>query len=275
MKRSIISLLLGTTLSASLSTIAAAHDFWLAPQTYQMDKARPMPLAIMIGHPKDKSRWALHPHRVISLSSIGPRGISDHQSRMNPLTPSGDVILSLNDEGTHILMIETTSAVSVLPAEKFTNYIAEEGLTPIINHRRENGLSDQDGKEIYSRRGKALVQIGDVHEKSAPYVTQPVGMTLEIVPKTNPYALEAEAPFTSTVYYRGEAMAGVSVGLISLDTEKGRIRTQQTNAKGEVTFKRPQTGNWMLHAVWSDPMEDTFRADYDTIFSSLSFGFDN
>ncbi|WP_026942535.1 DUF4198 domain-containing protein [Hellea balneolensis] len=275
MTRLITSLFFGTALSLSLSTYAQAHDFWLAPQNYYMEKARPIPLAIMIGHPQDKSRWSLSPHRVVSLSSLGPNGITDHQNRMTPLTPTGDVILSLKDEGTHMVMIETTSAVSILPPEKFTDYVNEEGLTPIIAHRSEYELNDEDGREIYSRRGKALVQIGDMTDQKAAYVTRPVGMTLEIVPQVNPYALKAGAELTSTVYYRGNPIEGVSIGLISLDTEKGLVRTQITNAEGQVSFDRPVTGQWMLHAVWSDPMENTLTADYDTIFSSLSFGFNN
>ena len=266
-------LILPFCVGATLCTPAAAHDFWLAPHTYQMETARPVPLSIMIGHPKDKSRWSLDPHRVISLSSIGPDGITDHQSRMGTLTPSGDMLLSLKENGTHVVMIETTSAVSILPPETFTDYILEEGLTPIITHRDENGLDEEDGKEIYSRRGKALVQIGDVSEQDAPYVTRPVGMTLEIVPQKNPYALKAGAPLTSKVYYRGEPVEGVTIGLISLDTDADLVGTEKSNAKGEVTFKRPEKGQWMLHAVWSDPMENTLTADYDTIFSSLSFGF--
>lgn len=269
MKRLILSFFLGTAICGP----AAAHDFWLAPQSYQMEVARPIPLAIMIGHPKDKSRWALDPHRVITLSSMGPGGVTDQQSRMSTLTPSGDMILSLKGAGTHLVMIETTSAVSILPPEKFTDYVTEEGLTPIITHRNDNELEDEDGREIYSRRGKALVQIGDLDEQDAPYVTRPVGMTLEIVPQDNPYALQAGAPLTSTVYYRGEPIEGVTIGLISLDTKDGLIGTQKTNTQGEVTFKRPKAGQWMLHAVWSDPMENTLTADYDTIFSSLSFGF--
>jgi len=183
--------------------------------------------------------------------------------------------LRFEGNGTHILMIETTSASSILPADSFNAYLKEEGLTPIKLDRENKQLETADGREIYSRRGKALIQIGPLNEAaSSNYVTQPLGLTLEIVPQTNPYAINAGEPLTSTIYYRGKPTQGVTIGLISLDTELGLIDIQKTNSKGEVTFKRPETGEWMLHAVWSDPLEDTRMADYDTIFSSLSFGFD-
>jgi len=68
---------------------------------------------------------------------------------------------------------------------------------------------DRDGREIYSRRGKALVQIGDVGTDT-DYVTQPLGLTLEIVPVENPYSLAPNSPMTSKIYYRGLPMKGVA-----------------------------------------------------------------
>jgi len=267
-------ILLTLTALTAFSAQAHAHDFWVAPNSFQVEKTGVIPTSVMVGHPKDRSRWALNPHRVIALKSIGTDGITDHQSRMEKLTPSGDILLSIETPGTHLVTIETTSAISVLPAEKFNSYLKEEGLTPIIDHRKMKDTQDKEGSEIYSRRGKALIQVGPVTETGTDYVTRPVGMTLEIVPSANPYGLEAGEALTSTVYYRGQPTKGITIGLISLDTDAGIIALKKTDAKGHVTFERPDSGNWMLHAVWSDPLEDTRQANYDTIFSSLSFGFD-
>ena len=263
------------TLAAALTFClpAHAHDFWLGPHSYHLDKAGVVPVSIMVGHPVDRARWALDPHRVTSLKSFGPDGVSDHQSRMKTLTPNGDLLITLPGDGTHILTIETTSSVSLLAAEKFNAYLEEEGLTPIKTARKKSNSEDHDGREIYSRRGKALVQVGPVNAHTSDAVTRPLGMTLEIVPHQNPYRLETGAPLVSKVYYRGEAVEGVTIGLISLDTDRGLVEIQKTDAHGDVSFDRPVKGNWMLHAVWSDQLEDTVRGDYDTVFSSLSFGF--
>lgn len=268
-----IRVLLSLVFATTFYTPAFAHDFWIAPQSYQLEKPGAVPTAIMVGHPKDRSLWPINPHRVISLKSHGANGVTDHQDRISTLLPNGRLLLSLDTPGTHMLMIETTSASSILPAKSFNSYLDEEGLTPIITDRARKETQNEEGREIYSRRGKALIQVGPLDEKSARYVTRPLGMTLEIVPQTHPYALDAGAQMSATVYYRGKAAPGVSVGLISLDTDAGLVKTLKTNAKGHVTFKRPKSGQWMLHAVWSDALEDTSEADYDTIFSSLSLGF--
>lgn len=186
----------------------------------------------------------------------------------------GGLLIPLQSEGYHILSIETTSAHSTLAAQEFADYVKEEGLTPIAQIRAANGQTDQDGREIYSRRGKALIQIGKNTDMPDAHVTAPIGLTLEIVPDTNPYTLSEGEAQTSTIYYRGEPIQGVTIGLISLDTDAGILALSETNSKGKVTFPRQGQGSYMLHAVWSDELEGNPEAEFDTIFSSLSFAFE-
>ena len=256
------------------SPVAMAHDFWLSPSDWQMDAPRPIALDIMIGHPEDRMQWELKPHRVVSLRSISAAGITDLQSAMSGALPNGALMINGLREGTHMLTIETTSAISVLDAAKFNAYIKEEGLTPISDARKLAGTQDTEGRETYSRRGKALIRVGDDTASDAAFITKPLGMTLEVVPAVNPYEIEAGETMPAQVYYRGNPAAGVTVGLIRLDDDSGIVALAKTDSAGMVTFSRPETGNWMLHAVWSDTLPKNSTADYDTIFSSLSFGWD-
>ena len=96
-------------------------------------------------------------------------------------------------------------------------------------------------------------------------------MTLEIVPESNPASLAKNEMMRSQIFYRGKPVTGVTIGLIDLNGEDGIIATDISDRDGMVSFAKPTTGSWMFHAVWSDPLEDTRRADYDTVFSSLSF----
>ncbi len=266
----IFSILAGSVL---LSPAAMAHDFWLQPNAFQPQTPRPLAVQIMIGHPEDRTQWTLNPHRVISFRSFSAAGVTDQQTALSDTLLSGAVRLDALGKGTHILTIETTSAVSELSHEKFNAYLKEEGLTPISDDRTQRGITDTPGREIYSRRGKALIQVGDYSRDADAFVTSPLGLTLEITPRSNPYGLEAGAPMDAGVHYRGAPTAGVTVGLIRLDNDDGLVAVQKTDAQGNVSFPRPAAGSWMLHAVWSDPLENDARADYDTIFSSLSFGF--
>ena len=269
--RPITALLLTASAALVSAPVSIAHDFWLAPNTYKVDTPRPIAVDIMIGHPEDSLRWTVNPHRIVALRSVSQSGIDDQQGAMNALLPGGSFMIETLRTGTNLLTIETTSAFSDLPADKFNAYLAEEGLTPIAQDRERKGTQDQNGTEIYSRRGKALIQVGDLSPQDPDFLTRPLGMTLEIVPSAHPMRLKAGEPMTSTSYYRGAPTSGITIGLIDLSGDRGLIATAKTDNAGRVTFPRPQAGAWMLHAVWSDALEDTTKADYDTIFSSLSF----
>jgi len=264
-------LCLGASVWLGLSVPASAHDFWIAPGSYSAQAGETTDLSIMVGHPEDQNSWSISPHRVVSLRSIGPSGISDRQNLISGSDAKEPMTLSFDSKGVHVMTIETTSAYSELEAEKFNDYLDEEGLTPIQIDRVSKRKMSEPGTEIYSRRGKTIVNVGELGESDPSYVTSPLGLTLEVVPTTNPLRLQDGENLSAHIYYRGQAMSGVNVKLVSLDTDKGQVASQKSDAEGKISFPKPETGNWMLHAVWSDPMEDTSRADYDTIFSSLSF----
>lgn len=266
-------LILAAASAALLTGQAMAHDFWLDAKDYQMEEPGFADIGVLVGHPGEQHHWSMSPHRVISFRSTSPAGIVDHQSRTGYAKPDQRYLIPFETMGVHVLSIETTSAVSVLEADKFASYLEEEGLKPIAIHRKATGMDGEKGREIYSRRGKALIKVGDETAAASAFVQKPIGMTLELTPLQNPYALQPGEPLEIEVRYRGENAAGVSVGLFRLDSQQGRVATHQSNLQGIITIERPETGAWMLHAVWSDPLEGDSRAEYDTIFSSLSFGF--
>lgn len=257
--------------TAGATSSALAHDFWIAPDSYATQVGQDLDISIMIGHPTDRLDWPINPHRIISFRAFGPQGISDYQANITGLSGDENLSVVFDTPGTHLLVIETTQSFSKLESEHFNAYLEEEGLTPIKLDRVRNRKTGTAGTEVYSRRGKTIIQVGPPKDTDASFVTEPVGMTLEVVPTANPAHLPGDKNLTSRIYYRGKPQPGVSVGLVDLSGDKGLVQRQVSDEKGYVTFAKPDAGAWMQHAVWSDPIEEKGRADYDTVFSSLSF----
>jgi uncharacterized GH25 family protein len=44
-----------------------------------------------------------------------------------------------------------------------------------------------------------------------------------------------------------------------------------TDSRGRVSWPLPSSGDWKINVVWSYSIRDK-RADYETIFCSLTFG---
>lgn len=250
---------------------AAAHDFWIDIPRYRQTDGQAFDLQFLIGDPTEVEHWETRWHKIVALQSIGPEGVTDHLAgiRLSTETKAGGASVTLRGEGTHVLAFASHQAESDLPADEFTAYAEHEGLTPALEKRKADGTSAARGRELYSRRAKALVQVGTA---ITDQVTRPLGLTLEIVPEKNPYALAANEALPVRVYYLGRPLAGASVVLEPLHRAAGHGTPVITDAQGRAQVQFEKRGEWRLGVVWTQPIVHP-RADFDTIFSSLTFGY--
>lgn len=253
--------------------LAHAHDFWLEPEAFTQESIGEANVAVRIGHAEDLDDWPATPARIVALTSLGPDGIADQQAVISKALGNTEFPLFLGESGEHIVAITTTHAVSELEAEKFNAYVEEEGISPIRDHRAARGLTDNSGREIYSRRGKSIVQVGPLSDDAASYITRPLGLTLEITPHINPARLKAGEPLGVSVHYRGAPVTGATIHVVDLGLGAVDHAALVTDKNGHASLPRPESGRWMLHTVWSARILGNAAADYDTTFSSLSFGF--
>jgi hypothetical protein len=225
----------------------------------------------MIGHPRDRMRWPVNADRIIAFRSLGIDGVSDQQTAVAAYAQGKTLPVNLETSGLHILTIETTRALSDLPAKQFENYLAEEGLTLIQLDRVRRNATDQSGTELYSRRGKTLLQVGPVMPADRYRLRRSVGLTLEIIAMDHPLEWVDGDDLQAKVLFRGAPLDGVTVGLVNTTDGTATAAHMKTMSDGTVSFAYPGPGAWMLHAVWGDRTDISDRADYSTIFSSLSF----
>lgn len=253
------------------ATSAAAHDFWVQPQVFAAPVGTPLPLTIEVGHGPFRQRWSVAIDRVASFTTVGPDGTTDRRAALHLDSGTNDAELSFAKPGTYIIVLSTNHATSNLPAIRFNDYAKTEGLTPALAARANAGTTDTPGREIYSRRAKALVQIG-ASTSVQPQVTKPLGLTLEIVPERDPYALKSGEPLPVRIYYEGRPLAGAFVKLTNLDFDAKPVRTALTDAGGRAAFSIPFRGLWQMNVIWTKPLVGNKDADFDTTFSSLTFG---
>jgi hypothetical protein len=51
------------------------------------------------------------------------------------------------------------------------------------------------------------------------------------------------------------------------------LEMQLTDRAGRASFTMPRDGTWLLNVIWTRPLPRSRETDFETIFSSLSFGF--
>ena len=251
---------------------ASAHDFWLQPQSFWTAVRTPVPIDVLVGHGSDRAPWGVKSDRVLMLRTIGPKGATDHLAAVRARSVANVPAMSFGAPGTHIVALQSSHSVSELPAVRFNNYLEEEGLTPALALRSRGRASNTAGREIYSRRAKALVQVGP-SGAAQPHVTRPIGMTLEIVPERDPYAPGRPNALPVRVLYEGRPLSGALVKLTNLAADEKPVATALTDVGGRATFTVPRSGSWLLNVVWTKPIKGDPRGDFDTTFSSLTFGY--
>jgi uncharacterized GH25 family protein len=256
-------------IAALLGGEALAHDFWIEPETFNPHMPGAVVLDVLVGHGEDMSDWPVAPSRIIGLRSIGPDGLRTHAQ--GPETLKGEISLELPDEGQHLIFVETTNSFSSLPAEKFNSYLKEEGIIPIEVHRASNRLLSEEGRELYSRRGKALIQVGCDASLSDAWNTN-LGLTLEIIPLVDPFDWDEGDSFPVELRFHGAAVPNATLKMTNLDDDSLQFRVS-TNNEGKADISGELTeGRWLVHSVWSEPVSGLLEnADYQTIFSSLTF----
>jgi uncharacterized GH25 family protein len=74
------------------------------------------------------------------------------------------------------------------------------------------------------------------------------------------------------VLYEGRPLAGALVKLTDLAHDAAPLEQHRTDGEGRAGFVMPTGGAWMMDVVWTKPLTDE-GVDFETVFSSLSFGF--
>lgn len=257
---------------AAVASPAVAHDFWLQPRGFQFDTPTRLPLIMLVGHGKARERWGVGPDHVVQFRSFGPDGAVDRVPALAMGGPASDAVVAFDKPGSYVLAFQSTQSASTLPYLRFNEYLTTEGLTPALAARKRAGTDKSDGRETYSRRAKVIVQIGPVAGPSAALVTRPTGLSLEIVPEKHPYALKKGEALPIRVYFEGRPVSGALVKLTNLDYDTRALETHLTDRSGRTRFAVPQRGSWLLNVVWTKPIRDP-KADFQTTFSSLTFGY--
>jgi uncharacterized GH25 family protein len=261
-------------LSLSFAGSTAAHDFWLQPKDYQVDPASEFSMTLQVGHGPFRQRSPIPLSRITRFQAIPPLG--------PPIEMRDHLQLGGNEQdgqfqfarpGIYVLVLETDSrAQSHLPAIRFNDYLKVEGLTPALEQRERTHRMQEDGSENYRRCAKSIVQVGKSGTTPPPQLLRPTGLALEIVLEQSPYAKPEPANLPVRVIYEGRPLAGALVKLTNLAHDDTPFEMHVTDHSGRATFSLPKTGTWLLNVIWSKVLPKSRETDFETVFSSLSFG---
>ena len=163
------------------------------------------------------------------------------------MDPAGLAFVS--SPGLHWIGYQSFPSPLTLEAKKFAEYLRDEGLPNV-----------PQGPERFYRCAKALL---DTPGPSGKLLETPLGFTLELVPRANPYTAR-ELPLT--LLFRGKPLANAQIAALNKDEE---IKLH-TDARGRATLPLGHPGFWMIKAVHMEPAPKGSGFAWESWWASLT-----
>ncbi len=243
-----------------------AHEFWLWPQKFRYESGEKMLVDFMVGESFEGGFWDLSRHKVEKIAMHNRIGSTDLVNKVNK-TSGKNIEYVFNNVGTHLLTLESHDAYIELEAEKFNEYLEENGLGYIKEERVKRGEENKISRELYRRFAKLLVQAGD---RTDDTYKKTDGQKLEVVPSQNPYDLKAGDYLQCKVLYRGNSEPHTLMKVWSHIGNRIFLQHIYTESDGTITFPISNSGPWMVSTV-KMIRADVANAEWQSLWSSLVF----
>ena len=259
-KSSLVSLVL---IVAGGATIAA-HDFWVEPTAFVTAAGKVVALRLrvgqdLLGDPVPRDRSAID--QFIVVENETPREVPGREGG----DPAG--LLRVDSRGLLVVGYRSRPQTVVLPADKFNQYLKEEGLETIARERAKRNQAAAEGRELFSRAAKSLVLSGTAERSQRD---RALGFRLELIAEHNPYTLTANGELPIRLLYERQPLPGALVVAINKSDPTARL-TARSDAQGRVRFQFPKSGMWLIKAVHMVDAPAGSGADWESIWASLTF----
>ena len=240
---------------------AAAHDFWIEPSAFHPSEGQVVTAALRVGQKLDGEPLPRIPALIDRFVLRGAGGEGNVVGRPGS-DPAG--MARVADGGLHWIGYQSTAYPVTLEAKKFEDYLREEGLERIVAARAKSGQSAAPGRERFYRCAKALLDTPG----PAAALDAPLGFTLELIPRRNPYALKGDLPLS--LLFRGKPAADVLVVAMNRDDPANAVRAR-TDRNGNVSLKLNRTGFWLIKAVQMESAPAGSGVDWESWWASITF----
>lgn len=260
-----------TVLFLFCSFFAFAHEFWLEPQKFLLTIGEKINFRIFVGENFTGEKVDFTKFSLQKFTHYTSKG--EENTKGNLTEQNINDFLKFEIEGNHLIAFNNTNKHIELEAEKFNEYLKEDGLTNALAFRKKQGQLNKKGREEYQRCAKTLLQVGNIHDETYQINT---GMKLEIIPEQNPYASANSLTFKVLYDNRPLKNALVVVWQKPLTPEgdfKTNKREFRSDAKGKIKFSFEPKGVWMVSSVNMVPHTNLTEADWQSYWGSYTFGF--
>jgi len=249
---------------ALLTAPLAAHDMWIEPTTFFPELGQIVSLRLRVGQDLLGDPLLLDPALVkqfVVMDVGGSRPVVRRDGR----DPAG--LVRVAAPGALVVGYESNPSAIQMAADKFNQYLKEEGLDAVSATRASRRETSAPAREIFSRCAKSLVFSGSTAETPGD---RPLGFTLELVAERNPYAIRPDQDLPVRLTYENRPLAGALVVAMNRLNPAEKL-SARTDKDGRARFRLRRDGMWLIKAVHMVPAPAGAQADWASFWASLTF----
>ena len=246
------------------SAAALGHDFWIEPSSFRPAIGSTVGVRLVVGQKFRGDALPRNPAMISRFVLVTEAGEIPVPGRAAD-DPAGSV--RIEQPGLGLIAYRSLESSISLEAAKFEEYLKEEGLEAVIEARARRGESAKPSKELFSRSAKSLIQASGSGTTGFDRI---LGLTLELVPEKNPYAMAAGDDLSVRLLFEGRPLAGALVVALPWDEPDRRVAAR-SDRDGRVALRLARTGVWLVKAVHMVPVAGDPNADWRSVWASLTF----
>jgi uncharacterized GH25 family protein len=256
-------------LALLLPGVALGHDFWIEPSTFRPAAGSDVEVALRVGQ-------RLHGEGLPRIPMLIDRffvqgGVAQSRVEGEPgADPAG--VAHVAGAGLRWIAYQSHPFPVEVEAQKFEDYLKEEGLEWVVDERARKGQTEADGRERFHRCAKALLAAGgETKGDGTPAIfDMPLGLTLELVPRRNPYEIRPGGDLPLALLFRGKPAVNLLVVAMSKDDPEKAV-SARTDARGLVTLRLAHSGFWLVKAVHMQAAPADAGVDWESWWASMTF----
>jgi len=257
-----------------LVTLAAqpafAHELWIEPEEFQVEKGAPLRADIRNGQEFEGTDLAFFYERNIRFDLVMDDKISPVRGRMGDspavqvTAPDADGLLVIAHEG-------VASTLTYTEWDKFLDFAKHKDFENAEADHIAAGWSQDKFKERYTRHSKALVAVGD-----GEGADRALGLETEFIALTNPYAEGFSGEMAIELRYQGTLRQDAQVEVFDRAPDGTvEITLHRTDEAGRAAIPVAKGHDYLFDAVVLRPAPDAGVADtspvWETLWASLTF----
>ncbi|MGR3839847.1 MAG: DUF4198 domain-containing protein [Cognatishimia sp.] len=246
---------------------ALTHEFWIAPENYQVELDQPIIADLINGQEFNGGVLAWYDNRMARAEVQAGGTTTQLTGRLGDL-PAINTVATV--PGLHVIAVETApSALTYREAEKFANFVEHKKLPVDPNSQ------DYPFREVYTRHAKALINVGQDSGSDMA-----MGLVTEFVALENPYQDDMSDGFDVQILYLGAPRADAQIEVFQMDP-KGAITISllMSDKDGRATVPVRPGHRYLLDSVVLRKPDPASIADiggprdvaWETLWAAMTF----